>query len=386
MTDGDSPGWIPDLRARAKSARRTRLALAAVTLALLAYGVVMVYSSSAVISYQTYGWTGHFLLRQLLAILVGLGLALGVMTVEYGQLRRLAKPMLLGCLVLLLVLQIPGVATEAGGARRWLRLGPFGVQPAELAGFAVIFYLADVLSRKAANLETPLRRFGPALAVLCIFLILVVSQPDLGTAVALGAVGFILFYLEGMPLKILIRIFAIGLLLVVLMIVVEPYRMNRIRAFWDPWADPRGTGYQIIQSYIALASGGLLGTGLGQGNQKLFYLPAGHTDFIFSIAGEELGLWGTGILLLLFVSFVILAGRIALKATDPFGRLLAAGLVSWISIRALINVAACVGAMPTKGLPFPFFSYGGSSLMLNLVSVGLLLNVARQWQYEFPPD
>jgi cell division protein FtsW len=202
----------------------------------------------------------------------------------------------------------------------------------------------------------------------------------LGTAAALGAVGLVLFYLAGMPGRLLVGLGVAGSLFTNAMILVEPYRLQRVRAFWDPWGDVQGSGYQIIQSYVALSAGGLWGVGLGQSTQKLFYLPAGHTDFILSIVGEELGLVGVIALLALFGAFLFLGAKIALAARDPYGRLLAAGLVSWIALRGLINIAACVGAIPTKGLPFPFFSYGGSSLMLNVLSVGLLLNVGKDWR------
>ena len=281
--------------------------------------------------------------------------------------------------LLLICVLVPPFSHAAGGAKRWLQLGPLSFQVSELAKFTLIVYLADFLSRKPlSTLQNFWKGFLPPALMLGVFLGLILLQPDLGTVIAIGLVAVILFYLGRARMVFLLASFLAALPALTLLLFRVPYRRRRILAFLDPWDDPQGIGFQIIQSFIALGSGGLHGLGLGQSRQKLFYLPEAHTDFIFSIIGEELGLIGTLAICFLFFVFLVLGIRIAVKALDLFGCLLASGIVSMICLQAIINIGVVTGSLPTKGLPLPFISFGGSSLLINLVSIGVLLNIAKQ--------
>ena len=357
--------------------RRTRIALFAIAITLSCLGVVMIYSASAIYAYETLGDSSYYLKRHLIYLTMGFVLLIFAMAVPYDRLRRHAKPFLLASFFFLLLVLIPGIGKEIGGARRWFKIGSFSIQPSEIAKIAVIVYLADVLSRKQSKIESITHALFPAFAVLGMSILLVLVQPDLGTALALAAIGFIMCFASGVKVKHLSGLILASLPLIYALVFGVGYRRRRMLAFLNPWADPQGVGFQIIQSFLALGNGGLFGVGLGQSRQKLFYLPQSHTDFIFSIIGEELGFIGCGIVVLLFAAFTILAVRIAFKAREPFGRFLAVGVLSMIALSSLINIGVCVGALPTKGLPLPFISYGGTALLANLFGVGLLLNIAK---------
>lgn len=250
-------------------------------------------------------------------------------------------------------------------------------QPSELAKVAVIIYMADFISRKENHITDFYRTFLPAMMVLGAFCLLVLAQPDLGTAVALLVIVFVMLFVAGVRVRHLAWVVMAAVPALYLLILREPYRRARIAAFLNPWADPKGAGFQIIQSQIALGSGGIFGVGLGRSMQKLFYLPAAHTDFIFSIIGEELGLLGAGLVILLFILFIFQAVKIAKSAADSFGYFLCVGIITLIAFEATINIGVSIGCLPTKGLPLPFISYGGSSLVFDMVGVGLLLNISR---------
>ena len=357
-----------------KTARRGVLVCTAL---LSAFGVVMVYSSSAIYAQEYYGDAAYFLKRHLLYLAVGLVLAGWVLSVDLRQIRRWAKPFMILLLVLLAAVLVPGVGRLVSGARRWFRIGGFSFQPSELAQLAVILYFADVLTRKRGLLRDFFQGVLPALMVLAATLVLILAEPDLGTTVAIAVVAVAMLFLAEVEWKILFPMFLSAVPIVVVLILMKPYRMRRVLAYLNPWADPEGSGFQLIQSLVALGSGGWLGQGLGESRQKLFYLPAAHTDFIFSVIGEELGFIGaTGVLIL--IGLLCWYGiRLAASASDSFGFLTGMGIVLLIALETLVHVGVATGAIPTKGLPLPFISYGGSALIVNLVSIAVLLNVAR---------
>jgi cell division protein FtsW len=344
---------------------------------LVALGVVMVYSSSAITAQEIYGDAAYFLKRHLIYLTLGLAGFFVVLGIEEGRIRRWAKPLMALSLLLLVVVLIPGIGQRVSGARRWFKLGGFGFQPSELAQLAIILYMADVLSRKRGLLRDFFQGVLPALLVLGLTVGLILIEPDLGTSLATAVVALLLLFVAEVRWKILLPMFLSAVPVVAVLILTKPYRMRRIMAYLNPWADPEGSGFQLIQSLVALGSGGLLGVGLGESRQKLFYLPAAHTDFIFAVIGEELGFVGVTGVLLLFAALFWYGVRLALAAPDPFGMMAALGIVMLLALEMLVNVGVATGAIPTKGLPLPFISYGGSSLIVNLASIAVLLNVVR---------
>ncbi len=359
------------------SLRRTRVALVAVTSTMVAIGVVMIYSASALYAQETYHDAAYFLKRHLLYLVLGVAGAIWMMRGRYHTLQRWTKPLVLLCVFLLLAVLVPGIGHAAGGARRWFRLGPLSVQPSQFAQCVAVLYLADALSRKQAAIDSFWEAVAPICAVIGALCLLIVVQPDLGTVIAIGAVTCCLFFAAKVRWQQLLSLGLATMPAGYMLLWRVPYRRRRILAFLNPWEDARGTGFQLVQSFLALGSGGVLGVGLGRSTQKLFYLPGAHTDFIFAIIGEELGFLGAAAVVILCLLFVILGMKIALHAPDLFGKFLAAGITSLIGIEALINLGVSMGAWPTKGLPLPFISYGGSALAMNLVAVGVLLNIAK---------
>ncbi len=357
--------------------RQTRVNLAAVALILLCVGIVMIYSASAIYAYENLGDSSYYLKRHLLYVAIGFCCCLFAMSVDLEKLRKLAKPLLLFSFVLLLLVLVPGIGRVAGGARRWLHVGFLSFQPSELAKFALILYTADFLTRKRLELRSFTRGFLPVLMVMGAVCVLILAQPDLGTVVAIIAVCFVMFFVAGIRLSHILSLILTALPAAYLLVFNVPYRRNRILAFLNPWRDPQGAGFQIIQSLVAFGSGGFFGAGLGQGKQKLLYLPAAYTDFVFSIIGEELGFLGAAAIVILFILFLIYATRISLKARTTFGRLFSFGLLSCLMFEAIVNMGVATSLLPTKGLPMPFLSYGGTSLIFNMINVGLILNIGR---------
>jgi len=344
-------------------------------------GIVMIYSSSSIYALEHYNDGLFFLKRHLSFMLVGAFLTLIFMIIDYRKLRAMAHPLLFVSIILLILVLIPGIGREVSGARRWFRFKLLSFQPSELANLAVIIYIADFITRKGGLIKTFLKGFLPAISILGLVTILILIQPDLGTIIALGFVVLFMLFIAGVrPVYILSLILSSVPFLYILIFNV-PYRRARIISFLNPWADPVGSGFQIIQSQIALGSGGIFGVGLGHSKQKLFYLPAAHTDFIFSIIGEELGLLGTLGVIILFIIFIQQGVKIIKNAPDKFGYFLSLGLVLMVTLRAIINIGVSCGILPTKGLPLPFISYGGSSFIFDMVSVGILINIARTGDY-----
>ncbi|MCG2675749.1 putative lipid II flippase FtsW [bacterium] len=356
----------------------SHLGLFLITLALISIGIIMVYSASAILSLDKYNDPYFFLKRQMAWVFLGLVGMFFAARVNYRALPKLLKPLLLLTLFLLILVLFPQFGKEVAGARRWLRIGDFTLQPSEVAKLILILYMADTLSRKKEKIKDLVYGFLPPLIILGTIFILILRQPDLGTALIILAVILGMLFVSGVRLKHLFSLFLVALPGIWLLINKVGYRKRRILAFLDPWSDPQGYGFQIIQSLIALGSGGILGRGLGEGTQKLFYLPAPHTDFIFAILGEELGFLGGVAVIILFGAFIYFGARIARRAPDLFGSLLALGITTWIGLQAMINIGVATGTLPTKGIPLPFISFGGSSLIFSLIGVGILLSISLQ--------
>ncbi|MGH7322133.1 MAG: putative lipid II flippase FtsW [Candidatus Rokuibacteriota bacterium] len=348
-----------------------------VVLALLGLGIVMVYSASAILAMDRFGDPYFFLKKQGFWTILGLAMMWGVMTVDYRRWRVFVGPLLAVAVVLLLLVLVPPFGQEINGTRRWLRWGSVSFQPTELAKLALVLYLADFLARRQARLGSFLRGFLPPLLVTGAMGALILRQPDLGSSVALIAVVLCMLFMAGARLPHMALVGATAVPLIVVAVTGASYRLRRVFAFLDPWADPRGAGFQIIQSYLALGGGGPLGRGLGESKQKLFYLPEPHTDFIFAIVGEELGFVGAAVTVCLFAVLLWRGMRIGLRVADPFGALAALGITAMLATQALVNLGVVVGLLPTKGLPLPFVSFGGSSLLVAMIGVGLMLNISQ---------
>ena len=361
--------------------RNIRLNLFTVTVVLICVGIVMIYSSSSIYAWEKYGDSFFFLKRHLAFLAIGAMLAFLAMCVDYRKLQEISKPLLAVSFLLLMLVLVPGIGREVSGAQRWFRFKFISFQPSELAVLAVIIYTADFVSRKQNLLRDFWKGFMPPMFVLGSTAMLILMQPDLGTTVSLGIVVMVMVFAAGTRITYLVSLFLLSLPALYVLIFSVPYRRMRILAFLNPWLDPKGSGFQIIQSQVALGSGGIFGVGLGHSRQKLFYLPAAHTDFIFSIIGEELGLLGTLSIIVLCMIFVRQGVKVIRNAPDKFGYFLSLGLVLMICFKAIINIGVSCGLLPTKGLPLPFISYGGSSFIFDIISVGILLNIARTGEY-----
>ncbi len=348
-----------------------------VVVALVSIGVVMVYSASAIVAEDRFRDPYFFLKKQLFWAVLGFGCLWATMTLNYRSFQRIVVPLLILSLVLLVLVLIPPFSQEINGTRRWLRWGPVSFQPAELAKFSLVLYLAQFVTRRREVVESFWLGLLPPLLVAGGMAGLVLLQPDLGSSVTLVALVFCMLFLAGGRLKQMSLVAVSALPLVVAAVYMAPYRIKRIMAFLDPWADPRGSGFQIIQSYLALGGGGLTGRGLGESKQKLFYLPEPYTDFIFAVLGEELGLLGALAVICLFGLLLWRGIRIGLGAPDSFGAFLALGLTVLIACQTLVNLGVVTGVLPTKGLPLPFISFGGSSLLMAMISAGVLLSISQ---------
>jgi cell division protein FtsW len=348
-----------------------------VTLLLVFVGLVMVFSASAVMAKERYHSGYFFLLRQLGWAIAGFIAMLAGMRIDY---RRLMHPAVVFSLLGLTTLMLISVffLDRAHHTHRWIHFGGFSFQPSELAKPVLILFLAFFLENRTRSMNDWRNTLLPAVLPTLIFVGLIVFQPDLGTAIACAAVTVCILFVAGLDVKYLAYAFAGSLLPLYFLIFHVAYRRDRILAFLDPYSDPQGRGFHIIQSLIAVSTGGLTGVGLMEGKEKLFYLPEPHTDFIFSVLGEELGLLGCLTVVLLFALLLWRGMRTALRTQDMFGRFLAVGITSMVVVQALINISVVLGLMPTKGIPLPLISYGGSSLFITLGCIGVLLNVTKQ--------
>lgn len=348
-----------------------------VTLLMVFAGLVMVFSASAIVAKEKFGSESAFLVRQGLFAMIGLGAMFGLMNVDY---RKLNRPALvfgaLGITSLLLVAVF--LLDRSHNTHRWIKLGILSFQPSELAKPALILFMAHFLESRLRSITDLKHTLLPAVAPTAVFCILIVAQPDLGTAMSCAFITAAILFIAGMELKYYGWALLISAPPLYVLIFRTAWRARRMMAFWNPFADPQGAGFHIIQSLIAVGTGGPLGLGLMEGKQKLFYLPEPQTDFIFAVVSEELGLIGAVCFVAAFAFFCFRGLRAAWNTRDSFARLLAVGITAMIGIQAFFNISVVLGLLPTKGIPLPFISYGGSSLMVTLASVGVLLNITQQ--------
>ncbi|MBL7170954.1 MAG: putative lipid II flippase FtsW [Candidatus Omnitrophica bacterium] len=342
--------------------------------ALIGVGLLMVYSSSGVSCAERMGDEFFFFRRQIAWLGIGLVMLCIGRFLKYQGLPRLSRPFLLFSIISLFLVFIPQLGHQVGGQYRWVKLGRFSFQPSEIAKFALIFYAADFISRKKCRY---LKEFLPLILSIVFVVGMIILQPDFGTAIIIATLGMFILFIAGLKLQYLLMLLFMAVPGLIYLIMKAPYRLNRILVFLHPEYDPSGAGYQVSQAFIALGSGGFLGRGLGAGRQKLMYLPAAHTDFIFAIIGEELGFLGTITIVILFISLLWQGIKVARFARDSFGYYLAMGITFLISIQAMLNMGVVSGLFPNKGTPLPFISFGGSSLIVNLFSIGILLNISK---------
>ena len=345
---------------------------------LITLGLVIVYSASSNLAEHRLGDSYYYLRKQALFCVIGVGLMVLTKHIPCTLYSKLAYPLLLVSMTLLALLFVPGLGRKVGGACRWMSLGSLSFQPSELAKFSLAVYMAYSMSKKGTAMETFSKGLLPHLLVAGAFMLLIVLQPDLGTAVIIGAWVLIALFVGGVKIYQLVSILLLSTPVVIWLIWHADYRLKRWLAFMNPWDDPKGIGFQIIHSFLAFGSGGVFGAGLGNSKQKLFYLPEPHTDFALSIMGEELGLLGVSTIIVLFGILISGGIRVALKAKDLYSTYLAIGLTSFIGLQVLINMGVVMGLLPTKGLTLPLISYGGSSLIITLASIGVLLNISSR--------
>ncbi len=370
---------------RRKSLFQADWTLLVTTLVLLCIGITMVHSASSVLSASKFGDPFFYAKRQFLWALLGVAAMLWLSDVDYHRLCAVAPKLAFLAFVFLGVVLIPGIGAVRGGSRAWLGIGSFGIQPSELAKFAIILFLAHYLADAGDRMESFTRGLLPPLLLSLTAVFLIMLEPDLGQSVVLVGAAVVLLFAAGARIRHLLYLAAVGLLGFVALVAAAPYRLDRVTAFLNPWKYPLKEGYQIIQSLYAIGSGGVLGLGLGHSHQKFLYLPEPQTDFIFSILGEELGLIGGVMVLLLFGILVWRGFRTAIYAQDAFGSLLAAGITGMIAIQVLINIGVVTGSIPATGITLPLLSYGGSSLTLMLTGIGVVLNVSKQAVFPVAP-
>jgi cell division protein FtsW len=364
-------------RERVAAARTNQVLLLAPTALLTVAGLVMVFSASSVSAFTTYGSSFWFFNRQLLYAGVGSVLLILTSRMRYRVWQRLSVPFLAVTIGLLMLALHPAAGTSAYGASRWIDLGSFTLQPSEFAKLALVAFTATVLTKKWNRLDDPMHLVIPLGIVVALVAGIVILQRDLGTTLILVGTVFLLLFVAGVRLRYLLITGAFGLLCTAYLIFGEGYRRTRLLSFSDPWADAQNTGYQLIQGLIALGSGGWFGVGLGASRQKWEFVPNAHTDFIFAIIGEELGFLGGLAIVALFAALIYAGIRIAVRAPDTFGRLLAAGITAWIGLQAIVNLGAVTGLLPITGVPLPLVSFGGSALIVTLAGIGVLSNIAR---------
>ncbi|HVA33826.1 MAG TPA: putative lipid II flippase FtsW, partial [Candidatus Baltobacteraceae bacterium] len=352
--------------------------LFAVVAMLVAIGLVMVFSASSAVAYAEHGDIAFYVKRQLIWLVFGAVAAYFVYRIDLQKLRRLAPYLLVAAIVGLLLVFVPHVGLGVNGGRRWIGVSSLSFQPSEFAKLALVVYLSAMLSTRGERISSLVSGLAPLCVPVAIVAVLVLKEPDMGTASLIVFTAFALFFAAGARL---VHLFAVGFATVpfaAMTILASPYRRARIFAFMNPWKDPENTGFHIVQSLLALGSGGLFGVGLGASRAKFFYLPEQYTDFIFSILGEELGLIGGLAVVALFITFAYRAIKIALAAPDRFGFFVAIGCTATIVVQAFVNIGVVTSSWPVTGVPLPFISFGGSSLVVNLIAVALIANVGRR--------
>jgi len=343
---------------------------------LVGIGIVMVYSASSALAIKKFGSDYFFLKKQALFAFAGVVVLVISRHFPYRYYRILAYPLLGLSMALLAVIQFTDLGLSVGGSTRWMRLGSFSFQPSELARIALVIYLAYSMEKKREKIKNFSIGFVPHVMVLGVFVILIFIQPDFGSVAILGALTWIMLFIGGVRFSQLLGSLLVVLPVGYLLLINAQYRVKRILGFLNPWEFPADEGYQMVHSLMAFGTGGLWGTGIGKGYQKLFYLPEPHTDFIFSVIGEELGLLGVLIIIGLYVWIVMRGIAIARNAPDLFGAYLAVGLTVAMGLQIVVNMGVTLGLLPTKGLTLPLLSYGGTSLLLNMASIGILMNIS----------
>jgi cell division protein FtsW len=344
---------------------------------LLVFGLVMLYSASTVISYQNFGNTSYYFFPQLYGAGLGLLALIFCLKFNYKNWLKLVPFLLVGSLIALCLVKIPGIGFSSGGATRWVQIGPIFFQPSEIAKLAIIIYTASWLSKTNVG-KGFFKEFFPPIFIVGMVSLLILWQPDLGSVLALSGTAFIMLYAGGAKIKYLAWSAAAAIVSLLALIKIEPYRLRRITTFLNPEIDPTGISYQINQALLAIGGGGLWGYGYGLSRQKYNYLPEAIGDSMFAVMAEELGFLRMLLLLALFLAFALRGIKIAERVKDPFGRMLAIGIVASIVLQSFINIGAIIGLLPLTGITLPFFSYGSSSLIITLAEIGILLNIARQ--------
>ncbi|HEY9180123.1 MAG TPA: putative lipid II flippase FtsW [Candidatus Baltobacteraceae bacterium] len=380
----------PSSRGRAAEAPRPfvpappdTLLFAAVA-SLVAIGLVMIFSASSAQAYADHRDTAYYVKHQVIYVFAGLALAYVAYRIDYRKLKALAPYVLVLCVLGLVAVLVPHVGVVVNGARRWIGAGMISLQPSEFAKIGLVVYLAAALSTRGDKITSLSKGLFPLLVPVLIIAMAILMEPDMGTASLIVFTAFAMFFAAGARIEHLVMVVLATAPPAVFAVLARPYQRARVLAFLDPWKDPQNTGFHIVQSLLALGSGGLFGVGLGESRAKFFYLPEQYTDFIFSVLGEELGLVGTLGVIVLFVVFVYRGIRIAIAAPDRFGFFLAAGCTAMIAIQAFVNIGVVTSSWPVTGVPLPFISFGGSSLVVSLVAVALIMNVGRYRKVNLP--
>jgi cell division protein FtsW len=356
--------------------RRPDIILPVVTLLLITIGTVMIYSSSSIIASEKFLDEYYFLKRQVLFVFLGLGTMVILSKFPYYYWEKFAYMGIFLSLVLLSLLFVPGLGIKVGGATRWLKIGGFSFQVTEVVKVAMVIFLAHYLTKKIDHVKKFSRIFVIPLSITTVIVCLILLQPDFGTSVIIVTAVMIMFYLAGSRVLHLALLVSLLVPFAVVLVISESYRLQRWLSFCNPWKDPTNTGFHIIQSFLSFGSGGTFGVGIGNGMQKLFYLPEPHTDFILSVIAEEAGFIGVTIIVVLFAVLVARSFMISFNTPDLFGTLLSAGLTIILVLEAFVNMAAVMGLIPTKGLVLPFLSYGGTSMLMSMAAVGIILNIS----------
>ena len=344
---------------------------------LILFGLIMIYSASSIWAMYKFSDSFKYVKQQGLFILVGIILVLIISKIDYRIYYKNATKIFFSCIVLLILVLIPGIGSVRNGSRSWFGIGSFGIQPSEFAKIGLIILTSKYLSKSNKFVKNIKKGVIPILSVLFLVFGLIMLQPDFGTGMIIVVSILAMLFIAGVNMKFFIGLGLIGVIGIIILIVIAPYRMDRITSFIDPWSDPLGTGFQIIQSLYAIGPGGLLGMGFLKSRQKQFYLPEPQTDFIFSIISEEFGVLGVVIISSLFILLLLFGIKIALNTKDNFAKLLSFGLIFQMLIQAVMNLMVVIGLIPVTGVTLPFLSYGGSSLLVSMVAIGIIMNISK---------
>lgn len=356
---------------------KTSIYLFLITIALVIFGIIMIYSASSIWADYKFGDSFKYVKHQSIFAIIGIFIMLVLRKINYRFYYDKSSLIFVICVILLILVLIPGIGSVRNGSRSWFGIGPFGVQPSEAVKISLIILTSKYLSKSNKFTKDLKKGVIPILAVLFFTFALIMLQPDFGTGMIIVLSILALLFIAGVNIKFFIGLGLIGVVGIILLIIIAPYRMDRITSFVNPWNDPLGTGFQIIQSLYAIGPGGLLGMGFLKSRQKQFYLPEPQTDFIFSIISEEFGFLGVVIVVGLFISLLYISFKISLKCKDDFAKYLSFGLSFQMLIQAIMNLAVVIGLIPVTGVTLPFLSYGGSSLLISMISVGILINISK---------